>query len=189
MAQTDTAPVLKDLKGSWTVDGAHSNFGFATKHMMITTVRGSFEEADASFTIGDDLASSEARATIKTASVDTRSADRDNHLRSPDFFDSEKYPEMTFRSTAIEKVSDRDFKVTGEMTIKDTTKPLTLDVTFNDYIDKDMYGSARASFTATGKLNRKEYGLIWNQPLERGGVMVGEDIKLELELAAVQPVE
>lgn len=184
-----TAPAkqrLAELEGRWTIDPVHSSFEFVVKHMMISKVRGAFNEFEGTFTIDPDVSKSSAHVTNKTASIDTNATDRDAHLRSPDFFDVEKYPELVFSSTAAELVSEDKARLTGDLTIKDVTRPVTLDVVFNDLLEKDMYGMKRASFSATTRINREEWGLTWNAPLEAGGVVVAKDVGLELEIAATQ---
>lgn len=177
---------LHELAGRWVIDSAHSNFDFVAKHMMVSKVRGSFTEFEGTFTVDPDVSKSSAEVTLEAAGVDTKHADRDAHLKSPDFFDVEKYPEITFRSTGVEIISADESRMTGDLTIKDVTKPVTLDVVFDDYVAKDAFGSARAGFSATTKVNREDFGLTWNVALETGGVLVSKEITLDLQVAATR---
>lgn len=185
MTQT-AASRLGELTGRWAIDPAHSNFDFVAKHMMVSKVRGSFGEFEGTFTIDPDVAQSSAEVRIKAASVDTNHADRDAHLRSPDFFDVERFPELTFRSTGVELISAERSRMTGDLTINDVTKPVTLEVVFEDYVAKDAFGSARAGFSASTKVNREDFGLVWNVALEAGGVLVSKEITLDLQIAATR---
>lgn len=185
MTQT-AASRLDQLEGRWVIDPAHSDFDFVAKHMMVSKVRGSFNEFEGSFTIDPDVAKSSAQVTLKSVSVDTNHPDRDAHLRSPDFFDIERFPDITFRSTEVELISADRSRMTGDLTIKDVTKPVTLDVVFDDYVAKDAFGSARAGFSASTKLNREDFGLVWNVALEAGGVLVSKEITLDLQIAATR---
>ncbi|MDX1993282.1 MAG: YceI family protein [bacterium] len=175
---------------TWKIDSAHSNANFVVRHMMITNVRGSFKEV--SGTIEYDPANPAAasvEATINAASIETGVADRDNHLRSADFFDVANTPNITFKSTNVEPTGEGTAKVTGDLTIRDVTRPVTLDVEFTGQSANPWTKAATAGFSATGKINREEFGLTWNQALEAGGWLVGKDIKLELDVEAVQVVE
>lgn len=168
-------------KTKWNLDPSHSEVTFRVKHMMITNVSGSFDEfaVDVS-TEGDDFSKSEINFAAKTSSVNTNSEQRDGHLRSADFFDAEKFPEIKFKSTRYEKD-----KLTGELTIKDVTKSVTLDLEYGG-IQKDPWGNLKAGFTVSGKINRKDFGLTWNAALETGGVMVSEDVKINCEIQLVK---
>ncbi|MBK6729730.1 MAG: YceI family protein [Bacteroidetes bacterium] len=169
-------------KTQWMADTAHSEVGFKVKHMMITNVRGKFEDYDVSLTTeGEDFSTAEIKFTAKTASVNTSAEARDTHLRSADFFDSDKYPEMKFVSTQIEKMDEGDFVLTGDLTIKDITKSVKLDVEFGGIL-KDPWGNDKAGFVITGKIYRKDWGLNWNAALEAGGVLVAEDVKLNIDI-------
>ncbi|MDQ3784234.1 MAG: YceI family protein [Actinomycetota bacterium] len=185
MTQTATSR-LEELTGRWAIDPAHSTFDFVAKHMMVSKVRGTFGEFEGTFTVDPDVAGSSAEVRIKAASIDTNHADRDAHLRSPDFFDIERFPEITFRSTGVELVSVDKSRMTGDLTIKHVTKPITLDVVFDDYVAKDAFGSARAGFSASAKINREDFGLTWNVALETGGVVVSKEITLDLQIAATR---
>ncbi|MDW0110502.1 YceI family protein [Sporosarcina aquimarina] len=166
----------------WTVDQSHSTVGFEVKHMMVSKVRGQFDAYTSTIDAADltDLSNASIAFNFDVASINTHSADRDNHLKSADFFDVENFPEITFRSTAIVKEGD-DYKVTGDLTIKDVTKPVTFDVEFGGK-GLDPWGNEVYGFEAETKINREEFGLTWNTALETGGVLVGRDIKIKVEL-------
>jgi polyisoprenoid-binding protein YceI len=171
---------------NWNIDPTHSLIEFSVKHMMITTVRGQFKSFNGTLTIDpENLAASKVEGSIDVASIDTKEEQRDGHLRSVDFFDVENYPHMTFRSTRIESVGGDEFKVYGEMTIKDTTREVVFDVT-NEGRGQDPWGNQRWGVSATSKLNRKDFGLTWNVALETGGWLVGDEIKVAIELQLVQ---
>jgi polyisoprenoid-binding protein YceI len=173
----------------WKLDPAHSLVEFSTKHMMITTVKGRF--ADVSGTIrldADDLATSRVEVEIDASSIDTRSEQRDEHLRSAAFLDVERYPSLTFRSTRLEgrpaEAGDR-FRVIGDLTIRGETREVELDVVFAGR-GMDPWGGERVSFSAETRIDRREFGLTWNQALETGGVLVANEIRIQLEVQAVQ---
>lgn len=170
----------------WTIDPTHSEIQFKVKHLMITTVTGYFREFDATvFSQGNDFSNARVSFQAKTASIDTNNDKRDEHLRSGDFFESDKYPGMKFQSTSVEKTGDDNYKLKGELTIKDITKPLTLDVEFGGLM-KDPWGNEKAGFSLSGKISRKEWNLNWNAALETGGLMVSDEVRL---LAEVQLIE
>jgi len=169
----------------WVLDPTHSEIQFKVKHLMITTVTGYFREFSASAESDDeDFSNAKISFEAKTASIDTNNADRDTHLKSGDFFESEKYPVLKFQSTGMKKSGDGDFKLTGNMTIKDVTKPVTLDLEFGG-IMKDPWGNEKAGFSLSGKINRKDWGLNWNAALETGGVLVSDEVRIfcEVQLA------
>lgn len=171
---------------TWTVDPTHTHVEFAVRHMMITTVKGRFSGVTGSVIIDDAQPSrSQIEVSIDVASIDTREPQRDGHLRSGDFFDVEKFPTMTFKSTRVERVSDDQFKVAGEMTIRNQTRPIVLDVTAQGR-GKDPWGGERSGFSATGKLKRTDFGLTWNQTLETGGVLVGDEVKITIDSEVVK---
>lgn len=173
-------------KTTWNLDPSHSEVTFKVKHMMITNVSGNFSDFSVNVVSdGDDFTNAEVNFTAKTASVNTGSAQRDGHLQSPDFFDAEKHPEIKFKATKVEKVSDGNYKLHGDLTIKDVTKNIALDAEHGG-IGKDPYGNVKAGFTVTGKINRKDFGLSWNAALETGGVMVSEDVKINCEIQVVK---
>lgn len=180
-----TALPVEELVGTWVIDPAHTRIGFAAKHMMITTVRGSFQEFEGGFSIGEDSGDSRAWARIQASSITTSQADRDAHLRSKDFFEIETHPELVFESTGIEVVADGRARLMGDLTIRGVTRPVTLDVAFQGVL-VDLYGKPRASFTASAKINREDFGITWNQALETGGFLVSKDVSLEIEAAAVR---
>jgi polyisoprenoid-binding protein YceI len=166
----------------WTIDPSHSEIQFKVKHMMITTVTGSFKEFSSEVeSLGDDFSTAKIKFQAATASVFTNSDQRDEHLRSADFFDAEKYPELKFESTSLEKVDDESFTLNGNLTIRDITKPVKLDVEVGG-IGKDPWGNLKAGFSLTGKINRKEWGLNWNAALEAGGVLVSDDVRIFCEV-------
>ncbi len=170
---------------TWKIDPSHSQVEFAAKHMMITTVKGSIPELEGMIALDPtDAAASSAEVTFQAASITTRVADRDTHLKSGDFLDVETFPTITFRSTAVEGAVDGAFKVVGDLTIKDVTKSVVLDARFEGQ-GTDPWGGERVSFLATGSIDRRDFGLTWNTALETGGVLVGNEIKLTLDVQAV----
>jgi polyisoprenoid-binding protein YceI len=171
------------------LDPTHTHIGFTAKHMMVSTVRGNFSEWSG-YVEGDvsDPTAAQAEATIKTASIDSGASDRDNHLRSADFFNVDEYPEMTYRSTTIEKIDDSNYRVTGDLTIKTTTRPVTLEVEVGQPF-ADGWGNERLGVSATGKINRKDWGLEWNMLLEAGRLLVSEEAKLEIDTELVRKLE
>ncbi|QTD42762.1 YceI family protein [Sporosarcina sp. Te-1] len=166
----------------WTVDQSHSTVGFEVKHMMVSKVKGQFTSytADVAASELEDLSTASIGFTFDVASIDSNSDDRDNHLKSADFFDVETYPSITFHSTNITK-DGNDYKVTGDLTIKDVTKPVTFDVEYGGK-GTNPWGVEVYGFEAEAKINREEFGLTWNAALETGGVLVGKDIKIKVEL-------
>ena len=166
---------------AWTIDPAHTTVEFAVKHMMISTVRGRFGDFSASV-VGDssDRAGIQLEAKISTASVDTREPSRDTHLKSADFFDAANYPELTFVSKRIEGNPEGRFKVTGDLTIKDVTREVVLDAEFQGE-GKDPYGNEKRGYVATTRVDRREFGLLWNVALETGGLLVSNDVRITIE--------
>jgi polyisoprenoid-binding protein YceI len=170
---------------TWQIDTSHSHIGFSVKHMMIATVRGEFKAYTGTLALDtDDLTQSVFTGEIDIASIDTREPKRDEHLRSADFFDAEAHPTMTFQSTRIERVDGNDYRIVGDLTIKGITKEVVLEAEFAG-IHKDPWGNTRTGFTASATLDRKDFGLSWNAALETGGVLVGEKVKLSLDIEAV----
>lgn len=169
----------------WTIDPSHSEIQFKVKHLMITTVTGAFKEfgADAELE-GEDLSSARVNFWANTASVFTNDEKRDAHLRSADFFDSEQFAKLTFRSTRFDGQGDR-WKVTGDLTIKDMTNPVTLDVEWGG-MAKDPWGNTKAGLNLTGQIDRKEFGLTWNAALEAGGVLVSDEVRIQCEVQLVK---
>jgi polyisoprenoid-binding protein YceI len=170
--------------GTYAIDASHTEVGFTARHAMVTRVRGRFADVEGQVVIGQDVASSSATATIRAASIDTRSADRDAHLRSADFFDAEQFPEITFRSTGVRADGD-DYVLDGELTIKDVTRPVTLEVEFGGAAT-DPFGNARVGFSGEVTVNRKDFGLTWNAALETGGVLVSDKVKLTVDVSAIK---
>ena len=170
--------------GIWTLDMSHSEIGFTVRHAGISKVRGRFTDASAEAKVGNSLAASNLRATVKTASFDSGDANRDSHVRGADFFDVESYPEMTFRATGIEGDGE-DYTVTGDLTIRGITKPVELEVEFSG-VAVDPFGATRAGFSAETEISRKEFGLTWNAALEAGGLLVSDKVKINVEAALVK---
>lgn len=181
-----TAPSTALTLTTWELDPAHTLVEFSAKHMMITTVKGRFTDVSGTIHADEQNPSrSSVEATIKAASIDTRTEQRDQHLRSADFLDVEHYPDITFKSTRVEAIDKEHYRVIGDLTIRGTTRPVTLDTTFEGR-GKDPWGGERAGFSATTKIDRREFGLTWNQALEAGGVLVGNEIKISIEVEAVK---
>jgi polyisoprenoid-binding protein YceI len=169
------------------IDASHSSAGFGVRHMMVSTVRGQFSKVSGTVDIDDaDLSRSKVDVTIDPASIDTRDAKRDGHLKSPDFFDVANYPTITFKSTRVAKQADGKILATGDLTLHGVTKPVTLTVDSFTAPIKDGFGGTIRGVSATGKINRKDYGLTWNKALEAGGVAVGENVDLQIDVELVQ---
>lgn len=169
----------------WVLDAAHSELAFKVKHMMITNVKGGFNNFSVTVD-GDDIFKSTVNVSVDVASVNTNNADRDAHLRSADFFDAEQFKEISFQSTSFTATDDEDeFELSGILTIKGISKEVTLDVEFGG-INKDPWGNQKAGFTIEGKINRKDWGLNWNAALETGGVLVSEEVKISGEIQFVK---
>ena len=174
------------MSTTWKIDPTHTLVEFGIRHLMITTVKGRFGGVEGTITGDlDDMTNATVDVKIDAASIDTRNEDRDNHLRSGDFFDVEKYPHITFKSTKVTKTGDDTFNVEGELTIRDVTKPVTLEATLLGTA-KDPWGNEKVGFSAKAKINRTDYGLTWTAPLEAGGFLVGDDVNIELEVQAVK---
>jgi polyisoprenoid-binding protein YceI len=167
--------------GTYTIDASHSRVGFSARHAMVTKVRGSFNDYTGSAVVADGAAS--ISIEISAASIDTRSADRDGHLQSPDFFDVANFPKITFKSTSV-KDGGAGIVVAGDLTIKDVTKPLTIEFEYTGTA-KDPFGNDRYGFEGAAEINRKDFGLTWNAALETGGLLVSENIKLEFEISTI----
>ena len=173
-------------KTKWAIDPAHSEISFKVKHLMITNVKGEFKNFKGeAVSVGNDFLADSINFTLDASSIFTNSNDRDAHLKSPDFFDVEKYKELSFKGEALKKVDDENFKLTGTFTMKGVTKEVTLDVEFGG-VNKDPWGNEKAGFSLNGKINRKDWGLNWNAALETGGVLVGEEVKIGGELQFVK---
>ena len=176
---------VEDISGDYTIDPTHTRLGFSTRHAMVTTVRGQFTEFSGTAHVdAANPANSHVSLTIQTASVDTGVADRDGHLKSADFFDVENNKEITFSSTKVERDGD-DWVITGDLTIKGETKPITIPFESNGSA-RDPFGNLRIGFEGGTSINRKDWGLTWNAALETGGVLVSEKIKLEFDISAIQ---
>lgn len=172
-----TAEVTK-----WAIDPTHSKVGFKVKHLMISNVLGSFRDFSGEVkTAGNDFSTAAISFSLKTASVDTEMPDRDGHLKSPDFFDTEKYPVITFDANGLKDLGDDMYELNGSLKIKDVSKPVTLAVEFGGVMS-DPWGNIKAGFSISGKINRKDWGLNWNAALEAGGVLVGEEVKINCDI-------
>jgi polyisoprenoid-binding protein YceI len=171
---------------TWNIDASHSQVEFAVKHMMIATVRGRFADVKGTVVTDDsDLAKAEVDVVIDVNSIDTREAKRDAHLKSADFFDAETFPRITFKSTRVSGAGGDQFKLVGDLTIHGVTREVTLDVT-SEGRAKDPWGGERAGYSAVARVNRRDFGLTWNQALETGGFIVGDEIKISLDLELVR---
>ena len=180
---TTTVPTLT---GTYTLDPTHSRIGFIARHAMVTKVRGSFNEFSGSGSFdAENPANSSLSLIVQAASIDTRNADRDAHLRSNDFFAMDQYPEITFNSTSVEQVDGDRYAVTGDLTIKGVTRPVTVEFELAGSA-VDPYGNLRIGLEGTTTINRKDFGVSWNAALEAGGVLVGEKVVLEFEVSAVK---
>ena len=169
--------------GDWVIDPAHSSIEAVARHMVVTKVRGHFEEFSGALHIDEDPTKSWAEASINAASINTNAPDRDAHLRSPDFLNADEYPELTFKSTRLAHKSGRRFEVVGDLTIRGETHPVTLDVEFGGVVT-DPFGQVKALFSASTKLEREKWGVNWNQALEAGGVLVSKTLDIEIEVQA-----
>ncbi|WP_055695127.1 YceI family protein [Streptomyces prasinopilosus] len=186
---TAPAPVNPDLAaltGDYTIDPSHTTLGFVARHAMVTNVKGSFQEFTGTLHLdGSDPSRSTAVLDVEMASIETGNADRDGHLKSADFFRTEEFPKMTFRSTKVEALGGDDYRLTGDLTILGTTKPLTIDLEFNGAA-KDPFGNERVGFEGKAEILRSEWGLTWNAALETGGVLVSDKIKLNFDISAIK---
>jgi len=181
---TTTVPTA--LTGTYAIDPTHSRIGFVARHAMVTKVRGSFNEFEGTgYLDAENPADSHLQLTMQAASIDTRNADRDGHLKSNDFFDMEAHPEITFASTAVEQVDAENYRVTGDLTIKGVTKPVTVDVEYTGSA-VDPFQNQRIGFEGRTTVNRKDWGVNWNAALDAGGVLVSEKVTLEFEVSAIR---
>ncbi|WP_046729243.1 YceI family protein [Streptomyces humi] len=177
---------LAALTGDYTIDPAHSTLGFVARHAMVTNVKGSFQEFEGTLHLdGSDPAKSTASLDIQMASITTGSPDRDGHLKSADFFKTDEFPTMTFRSTKAEALGDEDYRITGDLTILGVTKPVTIDLEFNGAA-KDPFGNERVGFEGKAEIKRSDWGVTWNAALETGGVLVSDKIKLNFDISAIK---
>ena len=183
---TASVPVLTELTGTYTVDPAHTRIGFVARHAMVTKVRGSFDEfAGTAVLDGANPAHSRVEVTIEAASIDTRNAQRDEHLRGNDFLAMQEYPKITFASTGVRQVGETTFEVTGDLTIKGVTNEITIPFEFEGAA-KDPFGNQRVGFEGSVTINRRDYGVTWNAALEGGGVLVSDKVTLEFEISAIK---
>ncbi len=179
-------PALAALTGEYTIDPAHSSIGFTVRHAMVTNVKGSFTEHEGTLRLdGSDPSRSTASLDVRIESVDTGIKDRDAHLRGADFFEAERFPLMTFRSTTARQLGGDRYRLTGDLTIKDVTRPLSIDLEFNGSAT-DVYGNERVGFEGGAEILRSDWGLTWNAALETGGVMVSDKVKLTFDISAVK---
>jgi polyisoprenoid-binding protein YceI len=177
---------VADVTGDYVVDVQHTRIGIRARHAMVTTVRGSFSDFEGTAHLDRaDPSASAVELRIKTATVDTGVADRDGHLRSPDFLDVERYPELVFRSTAVEEIDDDLFRVTGDLTIKDVTRPVSVDFALTGSA-LDPWGNLRVGFEGALAIRRSDWGLVWNTPLDTGGVLVSDRIQIEFDVSAIR---
>jgi polyisoprenoid-binding protein YceI len=183
---TASAPALTELTGTYTLDPAHTRIGFVARHAMVTKVRGSFDEfAGTAVLDGANPANSRVEVTIEAASIDTRNAQRDEHLRGNDFLAMQEYPKITFASTGVRQAGETTFEVTGDLTIKGVTNSITIPFEFEGAA-KDPFGNERVGFEGSVAINRKDYGVTWNAALEGGGVLVSDKVTLEFEISAIK---
>ncbi|QES44041.1 polyisoprenoid-binding protein [Streptomyces venezuelae] len=185
-APVAVSPELAALTGEYTIDPTHTTIGFVARHAMVTNVKGSFLDFTGTLHLdGSEPARSTASLDIKMESIDTGNADRDGHLKSADFFKTDEFPEMTFRSTRTEALGGDDYRVTGDLTILGTTKPVTIDLEFNGSA-KDPFGNERVGFEGKAEILRSDWGLTWNAALETGGMLVSDKIKLNFDISAIK---
>jgi polyisoprenoid-binding protein YceI len=177
--------IVRVPAGTWEVDPAHSSAAFEVKHMMIATVRGQFREFEGLLEADDDPSHSRAWGKAYVASIDTGNPDRDEHLRSPDFFDAERYPEITYEATRIEHIEGGTYKVTGDLTIRDVTREVETKAQVEG-AGEDPWGNERVGVTVRGTINRTDFGVRWNQPVSGGRVLVGEEVQILLDISAVR---
>jgi len=181
-----TTATLTPTRTAWTIDAAHSEVGFAVKHLMISTVRGRFAAVSGTIEFGEgDYTDASVDVTIDAASIDTREEKRDAHLRSADFFDVEQFPTLTFKSRRVQGIKGDAFQLVGDLTIRDITREVVLDVEVEGF-QRDPWGNQKAGFSASTKVNRKDFGLTWNAALETGGVLVADEIKISLDVQLLQ---
>ena len=181
MSDLDTS-----MSGVWHFDPAHTRVGFSARHAMVTTVRGTFTDVTGVIHLNaEDIAASSVEVRLCTASVNTNNEQRDEHLRSQDFFNAERWPEIIFTSSTIDEVEESNYMVVGDLTIRDVTKQVAIPIALLG-VQRDPMGNLRAGFEATRRLNRRDFGLHWNMPLDAGGVLVSEKVSLEFEISAIK---
>lgn len=179
-------PDLSQYTGTWTIDPTHTRLGFTARHAMVTKVRGAFTEFEGSLTLdGANVDNSAIALTAQMVSIDTGNADRDGHVKSADFFDVENYPTMTFASTSVKQTDDDEFILAGDLTIKGVSRQVEIKVEL-DGIVTDPWGNTRAGFEGEAEISRKDFGLTWNVPLDGGGVLVSDKIKIQLDVSATK---
>lgn len=180
--------LVRTLEGTWDVDPSHSEVAFVIRHLMVSKVRGTFNDFSGSFVVGDSLATSSVQADIVVASIDTNSADRDAHVRSPEFFDADQFPTMTYRSTGV-RVDGDDYVVDGDLSLHGVTRPVSLALEVLGFVPETPFGDTRVGFSASGEIDRRDFGLEWNAPVNGGGVVLGTKIKIALEIEAIRRPE
>lgn len=192
MSTTEITPVTRTVDGTevpapgtYALDVSHSHVGFSVRHLMVSKTKGRFTDFSGTVTIGEDPLDSSVEVDIQVPSVDTRDETRDGHLRSPDFFDADVHPAITYRSTKVTPAGKGTWTVEGDLTVRDTTRSVPLEVTFEGGA-KDPWGGTRIGFTARTELDREAFGLTWNQALETGGVLVGKQVRIDIEAEAIQ---
>lgn len=177
---------IKDLAGTWDIDPAHTRIGFASRHAMVTKVRGAFNDVNGTaYVDGEDLGASKIEVHVRLDSVDTRNTQRDEHLRSPDFFDVATHPVMVFTAEGIDEVEEGHFIIAGELAIRAIIKPLTIPLSLMG-VERDPTGTLRAGLEGTRRIDRKDWGITWNTALDSGGVLVSDKITLEFELSLIK---
>ena len=187
MSATETAPTdVLPTKGTWTLDNSHSQASFVVRHLMVSKVRGRFGELSGTIEAAENPLESVVTATIDASSIDTRDEQRDGHLRSPDFLDVERFPNLQFRSTGITEQGPGRWTLTGDLTIRDVTRPVEVDVTYEGLAVNPFTSAKTVGFSATTEIDREDFGLTWNQTVEGGGVLVGKKVQIDLEVEAVQ---
>ena len=191
MTTTEITPITRiedgtevPVAGDYAIDASHSHVGFSVRHAMVSRTKGLFSEVDGTIHIAENPVESWVEVDIAVGSIDTRDEKRDGHLRSADFFDADSHPTLHYRSTKVTPADDRRWVVEGELTVKGVTRPVGLEVTFEGGA-KDPWGNSRIGFTARAEVNREDFGLTWNQALETGGVLVGKQVRIDIEAEAV----
>lgn len=179
------AGITVPAPGTFTLDAAHTTVGFVARHLMVSKVRGSFREVSGEIVVADDPLDSSVTVRIPAASIDTGVADRDGHLRSPDFLDVERFPELTFRSLRVTELDGSEFTLLGELTIREVTREVSLRVEFEG-LATSPWGQEVVGFSATAEIDREEFGITWNQALEAGGFLVGKKVKIEISAEAIR---
>ena len=186
MTSTTTSTALAAVTGTWAIDASHTTIAFSARHAMVAKTRGRFDEFEGTLVLdGDDVAASTAELTIQAASLETKSADRDAHLKSPDFLDVENFPTLTFATTAVSHQGGNDFTLTGDLTIHGVTKSVDIAVELVG-VNADPWGGTRIGLEGRTEISRKDFGLTWNVAIEGGGLLVGDAVKIELDVEAVK---